>query len=689
MESWRGVLREDLSGDESKAFVHQRLEQVPQAMTEETLDQQVALTLKALLRGEVEPIEAQIARGHFPPKPPVQMAVQIAEGSSDGSTNVQAPTSEATDASGGISESSILFVGEEAANPPQPLPYWFLPTDWARLAEAYQVDFILHGLPGTEGCQCSHCGCSGHVHVGPRAPGIDLCLHVGWRGAGRRKGRKGASDDNDRKLQETWDRGDAWGHWEPLGAGPIKAPLPRQQSTLESHLDLNHALKEDEQANLNYQPSDEYSWALGLAGFNCVHITSCTCEKAVCLQPDKCQTGSPCPKKIKDCCDTDRRVSDDNIADLGNSSEGKEPDAEGKEPDAEGGKVTSAASIVTEVCEAGMVAATASSNTPSGSSSSSTAAFQQPTLSPRGRSRGGSGSTGARFSVMLEGRELFEGVDLEDNSPLRQADAAAGGSAGVANLERFRKAFIEAVSVAAGIAPSRVRILDIGLPFETSMKIQAQRLANITPVKESPSASARSASPPREPDTGAGVLRFLTDEGEAPTADSAFSPAPPPDAALSPTSPATALALGSTTAGCSSPPVTPPRVAPTPWQTPVDVDPLTPPPVRRGARDAEARTGTVVRVLAVLREPLKSIQAAEREEPDAMMALELVVTELADPMSFLQCALKNSTDDRAKLIWCPEAEGPHKGRHRGSAAARARHQLAAAKNGTVALRGAC
>lgn len=669
MESWRGVLRDDLSGDESKAFVHQRLEQVPQAMTEETLDQQVALTLKALLRGEVEPIEAQVARGHFPPKPPVQ------EGSSDGSKDVQPPLSEATDASGGISESSMVLVGEEAASQPQePLPYWFLPTDWARLAEAYQVDFILHGLPGTEGCHCSHCGCSGHVHVGPRAPGIDLCLHVGWRGVGRRKGRKGSSDD--KKLQETWDRGDAWGHWEPLGAGPIKAPLPRQQSTLESHLDLNHALKEDEQANLNYQPSDEYSWALGLAGFNCVHITSCTCEKAVCLQSEKCQTGTHCPKKIKDCCDTDRRVSDDNMADLGDGSAGKEPDAEGKEPEAEGGKVTSGASIVTDVCETGMVPATASSSTPSGSSSSSTAALQQP--------RGGSGSTGARFSVMLEGCELFEGVDLEDNSPLRQADAAAGGSAGVANLERFRKAFIEAVSVAAGIDPSRVRILDIGLPFETSIKIQAQRLATSTPAKESPSASARSVSPPREPDTGAGVLRFLTDEGEAPTADSPFSPAAPPDAALSPTSPAAVPALGSSTAGCSPLPVTPPRVAPTPWQTPVDVDALTPPPIRRGARDAGARAGTVVRVLAVLKEPLQSIRAAEREEPDAMMALELVVTELADPRSVLHSALRNSTDDRAKLIWCPEAKGPQKGLHRGPAAARARHQLAAAKDGTLA-----
>ena len=30
------------------------------------------------------------------------------------------------------------------------LPYWFLLDDWARLSETYQVDFVLHGIPGAE-----------------------------------------------------------------------------------------------------------------------------------------------------------------------------------------------------------------------------------------------------------------------------------------------------------------------------------------------------------------------------------------------------------------------------------------------------------------------------------------------------------------------------------------------------------
>jgi len=193
-----------------------------------------------------------------------------------------------------------------------------------------------------------------------------------------------------------------------------------------------------------------------------------------------------------------------------------------------------------------------------------------------------------------------------------------------------------------------------------------------TPRQASPKETPKSML--NTPDTGAGVLRFLTEDGEAPTAFSALSPAP--DATTSPT-----------TAGSSdSPPApeTPPRnAASTPWQTPVDEDPSTPPPPARPApRGSDAsHTDTVpgtVRVLAVLRE----LQDVGSEEPDAMMALELVVTELADPQSTLQQALRSSTDDRLERIWCPEAEGPCKASRRASATARARHSAAAF--GTIA-----
>lgn len=188
----------------------------------------------------------------------------------------------------------------------------------------------------------------------------------------------------------------------------------------------------------------------------------------------------------------------------------------------------------------------------------------------------------------------------------------------------------------------------------------------------------RVESPPKEPDTGAGVLRFLTDDREAPVADSALSPAP--DAATTPES-------NRSNGGSSPPPGTPPpSTAPTPWHTPADDDRLTPPrpdrpaPTENGTEEGikteegnETGTGAgVVRILAVLREPRPGAQNASAEEPDAMMGLELVVAELSDPQSTLQRTLRNSLDDRAKRIWCPEAEGPNKGPHRCSGM-RARH----------------
>lgn len=615
MQAWRDLLRSDASGDESKAFVQQRLEQVPQALVEETLEGQVNLTLKALLRGE-DQAEA----------------------------DAQLPSQ--TDQTEGTRENSD-GEGEDAKHPAV-LPYWFLPTDWARLAEAYQVDFVLHGLPGTEQCRCSHCDCSGHVHVGPRSPGTDILLHVGWRGVRKKHNADGAN-----QLKE---RSNTWGHWEPLGSGPIKAPLQRQKSTLDTDLDFNGPCRH-EQASFDWDQdhttqngSDNtvlgdliVGWAK--AGFNCVYMTSCTCQPAVCQQNNTCPNSRPCPK-LKDCCDTDRRVSDDSVADLRDGA------PSGKE------------------------GAQTPSKKPQGVQTSSIFGTQRVTPAPTFSGRSNGSGSGARFSVLLEGQNLFEGLDFEDNSPLRQADAAAGGSAGVAELERFKGVFLEAIAVAAGISRSRVHILDIGLPLEERMKIRMQRLAAGKRLT-SPTIVARTCSPPREPDTGAGVLRFLTDDREAPIADSALSPAP--DAA---TTPNTVRSCASSPAPATPPPTT----TATPWNTPGD-DRLTPPrpehPLQ--ARDADARsdkgsdkdvntnaekTSSVVRILAVLREPQPGDPCAE--EPDAMMALELAVAELANSRSTLQQGLRNALDGRATRIMCPEAEGPCKGPHRIATAARNR-----------------
>lgn len=613
MQAWEGILRADVSGDDGQAFVQQRLEQVPQAMAEETLDQQVALTLEALLRGEKEIIVL--------PKADEADVTVVTPGFSEGDLNKE----------------GLATIEEERCI----LPYWFLPTDWARLAEAYQVDFVLHGLPGSEGCHCSHCGCSGHVHVGPRSPGLDLCLHVGWRGGASKKSSSSQGADKDRD--------NAWGHWEPLGSGPIKAPLPlpRRQSTINSDLEPNSALYEvslNDADNVDSTAGQDLlhaSWAM--AGLNCTPLSSCTPAACQPTETNAPQSRLKCPK-LKDCCDTERRVSDDGVGDVGNALSDKH----------------------------GAVATINSSNQADNEATATVCA--QPVVSIHSSRSSGSGA-GARFSVMLEGRSLFEGVDLEDTSPLRQADAAAGGSAGVAQLNRFREAFIEAVSAAACISPSRVRILDIGLPFEAHVLKNALRLAkaaaattNATPQEAlSTPTKERSIATHKEPDTGAGVLRFLSDDGAAPHADSALSPPPDANTTPSPTN----------TSDTTAPPATPPpRTAPTPWQTPAEEDALTPPrpdPAPAAGTNHRTASGTI-RVLAVLREPKDA--SVEIEQPGAMMALELVVAELANPKSTLQQTLRDSIDEKATRIWCPEAEGPHKGPHQAGAAMRARHVAA-------------
>lgn len=271
-EAWRDNLRTDNTGDECKAFVQQRLEQVPQAAIQDTLEAQTEQTLEALLRDE-----------------------------------------------------SCSQSGDNAG--PVLLPYWFLPTDWARLAEAYQVDFVLHGLPGTEGRRCSYCGCPGHVHVGQRPPGVDLCLHVGWRGAGpeRQALKDDTLKDSDATAHGFGDSNGAWGHWEPLGSGPVQSPLGRRsKAECDDTVDLTYPVCVPQVDNCGVQVSEstvDNRWSANIPGFSCVHVTSCTCQPAACQTAVPCQPGfpRPCPKQLKDCriCppDTERQASSDGFGD--------------------------------------------------------------------------------------------------------------------------------------------------------------------------------------------------------------------------------------------------------------------------------------------------------------------------------------------------------------------------------------
>ena len=122
------------SFDESKNFVSERIDQVPEARDQSCLEAQTAEVLHALLRQERE-------------------------------------------------HSASQDQGRLAA--PALLPYWFITSDLAQLAKLLQVDFVIHGIPGTEKRPCRHCGTTGHIHMGLRDPGTDIDLHLHWRGAGQ------------------------------------------------------------------------------------------------------------------------------------------------------------------------------------------------------------------------------------------------------------------------------------------------------------------------------------------------------------------------------------------------------------------------------------------------------------------------------------------------------------------------
>ena len=194
-KAWRRVIEDDTSFDESRNFIVQRIEQVPEARGQSCLEAQTETVLNALLRQESH---IPAAEDHD------QLAAQA------------------------------------------PLPYWFIASDWVQLSKFLQVDFVIHGMPGTENRPCHHCRTNGHVHMGARDPGTDIDLHLRWRGTGQ-----GDAD------------GAAWGHWEPLvpdccfeGAQALSSK-PSAQAT---------AIQTDSDAFIAAQLQQEEEDARGRAG---------------------------------------------------------------------------------------------------------------------------------------------------------------------------------------------------------------------------------------------------------------------------------------------------------------------------------------------------------------------------------------------------------------------------------------
>mmetsp|Transcript_20576 Transcript_20576/g.45006 ORF Transcript_20576/g.45006 Transcript_20576/m.45006 type:complete len:612 (-) Transcript_20576:82-1917(-) len=410
-QAWRDTLSGDTIGDELQAFVRQRLEQVPEALAEEQLDAQVEAALEAILRG--------------------QSGVDLSrEGNAIG----------------------VAEVRHEAH-----LPYWFLPSDWARLSEAYQVDFVVHGLPGTEERCCNHCHSAGHIHFGQRAVGTDLSLHVGWRSGGLDEVAQDAmEEDSPGRPRRSPNSTRSWGHWEPLGYGPI---VSKQQAAgvPQAPADQPDALGAilDQQLSVtaagpcgNVLVEEPLQW--DMPGLGCTPLAPCACqlvENGKQLggrgqQPSLLQFVSEvCPPARICPFLAERRISDEvPLFPAAAPAEHDKRDCEEALPTAP--SLASVASV--------------------------------PSLPSAGH--------GARLCVLVD----LEGME----------DDVVG----------FREDFIAAVADAAAITPWRVKVLEVGPPVCLSAFPRRCR----PEAEDSPDTSTRSTEAPV--DTGAGVLAFLYDD---------------------------------------------------------------------------------------------------------------------------------------------------------------------------------
>jgi len=287
--AWRNQLEAaaasgDIDGTR-RAFVQQRLSQVPEVALEEKLDEQVLVALGALLHGDADE--------------------ELEETSA---------------------QDSVHWDGRQSdAAPGQPQPYRLLPGDWARLSEAYSVDFVLHDVPGSENYICNACGCSGHVHTGAAdAPQ----LHVAWR---QRPGKAqcklgcptprepvsgfdlpfaepeaelspdgktglGAAEEPNWPQQTNSDLGAACAHWEPLGSGPL---LPRLDDVKMTPACASGKVQVFSNETVAEVVTEHRSGSWGAShGLGCVSVSAvCACGDAGSSVPSSCTEGRSRPEE--------------------------------------------------------------------------------------------------------------------------------------------------------------------------------------------------------------------------------------------------------------------------------------------------------------------------------------------------------------------------------------------------------
>jgi len=112
-------------------------------------------------------------------------------------------------------------------------------------------------------------------------------------------------------------------------------------------------------------------------------------------------------------------------------------------------------------------------------------------------------SMGARFCVLLpDAAGLLAAQDGQEDSSSSSTRSSSAA---------FREAFAEAVAEAGRVSRSRVKVLDVGPPFEAWWAARREADSD-APGTPSTSSASHATADMATADTGAGVLRFLEDD---------------------------------------------------------------------------------------------------------------------------------------------------------------------------------
>mmetsp|Transcript_54488 Transcript_54488/g.127281 ORF Transcript_54488/g.127281 Transcript_54488/m.127281 type:complete len:546 (-) Transcript_54488:71-1708(-) len=305
--------------------------------------------------------------------------------------------------------------------------YCFIASDWQRLSEHFEVDFVLHGLAGMADWPCARCDTCGHIHLG-RESDVRPSLHVCW-----------------------WSRDGLPGVWEPLG--PSNAEESACASRAEAAEGDCSVDSDSGMAETAFKQAPEC-----LSMWSGVVTVGDGAPDDSQTQDSELEASNPY-SMAGACFENGFQCVNDRHAAMGQSTEGSHATLESDSPESQNRDMTRPLF---------------------------------PGASPRRAARGSTQPV-ARFSILLEdkGERGASSKTMKDEGWLREA-------------------FIAAVADAAGVSVARVRVLEVGPPFDLEAGLARKSVAQRKAVQE----------PGTKPDTGAGVMRMLEEEESGLTVDS-------------------------------------------------------------------------------------------------------------------------------------------------------------------------